>query len=863
MAKIEYVKECESSEVKKTLNELVVEWFFGKFEKLSLTQLYGVKNIRDRKNILVSAPTGGTKTLTAFLSIINYLVELAIKRELEDKIYCCYCSPLKALSNDVYVNLIEPLEEIKALAKKRGIEMQEIRVGLRTGDTTPAERAKMAKKAPHILVTTPESLAIIITSSKFSEKLSALEFIIVDEIHALTNKRGVYLSVTLERLCDLSIIEPVRIGLSATISPLEEIAKFLVGKDRGCLIADVKLPKKAEIELDFPGESIIESENAESQKKLYRLLDELIEKHKTTLIFTNTRSATERIIHHLDLNFPGKYAGLIGAHHSSMSKRERFSIEDKLRKGELKVVVSSTSLELGIDIGSIDLVIMIRSPKSVSRALQRIGRAGHRLHENPRGKFIVLDRDDLVECGVMMKGMNENDIDDIYIPKNALDVLAQQIYGMAITKIWDANKMLETIRRSYCYENLSRDDFFSVVSYLAGDYALEHRNVYAKIWHDASSGQIGKKGKLARMIYMTNIGTIPEEGFIEVVIQRPSDKRGSAVGKIDEGFLEKLKRGDIFVLGGQKYQFLFTRGMKAYVAADISRNPTIPSWFSEMLPLSFDLALEIGRFRKLVKERLENKKECIEFIKKHIYCNERVAKEIYDYFYEQNEFSEVPDEKTIVVEKFKEEKEYLIFHSLYGRRVNDVLARAYAFAAARLRYRDVEIGINDNGFYIAGEKLDEKKIIEYVNSKNLKEILKEAIERTEVLARRFRHCAARSLMILRNYKGRTKSVGKQQMHSGFLLLAVKKLSNEFPILREARREVLEDLMDVDSAEKVLKWIESGKVNIKFTRVPIVSPFGLNIFMQGRADLIKMEDRAAFLKRMHELHLKVIGDKNED
>tara|TARA_Y100000034_G_scaffold135505_1_gene207689 strand:+ start:3047 stop:5665 length:2619 start_codon:yes stop_codon:yes gene_type:complete len=858
--KIEFIKPESKEKIEGILNPLVKEWFFGKFKEFSLTQRYGVGRIYGRENILVSAPTGGTKTLTAFLGILNYLVDLSLKNELEEKIYAVYCSPLKALSNDIYVNLIMPLEEIGELAKKKGKKMQEIRVGLRTGDTTQSERAKMARKAPHIFVTTPESLAIILTTKKSVEQLSALEFIVVDEIHALTNKRGVYLSLTLERLCDVSLIEPVRIGLSATISPLEEIAKFLVGNGRDCLIADVKLNKKIEIGLDYPGENILEVDSQKSQEELYRVLDDLIEKHKTTLIFTNTRAATERIIHYLDLHFPGKYVDRIGAHHSSMSKDMRFEIEDKLRKGELKVVVSSTSLELGIDIGSIDLVVLLKSPKSVSRALQRIGRAGHKLHDNPKGEFIVLDRDDLVECGVMMKLMIEKKIDKAEIPKNALDVLAQQIYGMAISRIWGVDDMLKTIRKSYCYEDLSKNDFFDVVSYLAGDYALEHRFVFGKIWYDEEEKKIGKRGKMARVMYMTNIGTIPEEGFISVVIGS-GEGRGQEIGKIDEAFLEKLKKGDVFVLGGAKYQFSFSRGMKAYVIANVQRKVTIPSWFSEMLPLSFDLALEIGKFRKLVKERLGKRGKAVEFIEEYLYCKKEIAEEIYDYFKEQEGFSEVPSSDEIVIEKYKEEKEYLVFHSLYGRRVNDALARAYAFAAARLRYRDVEMGINDNGFYIAGEKLDEKKILDYVDSKNLDKILKEAIEKTEVLKRRFRHCAARSLMILRSYKGRSKSVGKQQMHSGFLYAAVKKISNEFPILREARREVLKDLMNVDDARKVLSWIEKGKVKIVRAKNKIVSPFGLSLIMQGRSDLIRVEDRMSFLKRMHELHTKGVGKKS--
>ncbi len=858
--KIKFIEAYGKEETAGLLNPIVKEWFFSKFEDFSLTQLYGVKAIHDRRNILVSAPTGGTKTLTAFLSILNYLVGLAMKNELEDKVYAVYTSPLKALSSDITVNLVGPLGEIKELVEQKGMKMQEIRVALRTGDTESKDKQKMLKKIPHILVCTPETLAIVITSQKFVENLKKAEFIIVDEVHALTNKRGLYLSLTLERLNHMCSFEPVRIGLSATISPLEEVAKFLVGNGRNCDIADVKLVKKIEIDLDYPGDNIFDSESGENVKKLYNMLDEVIQKYRTTLIFTNTRNATERIVHNMNDQFPGKYLGLIGAHHSSMAKSLRYEIEDRLRKGELRVVVTSTSLELGIDIGSIDYVILLKSPKGVARSVQRLGRAGHKLHDNPKGTFIVTDRDDMVECAVLMKDIIEKKIDRTYFPKNALDVLSQQIFGMAITKIWNAEEMLNVIRKSYCYKDLRKEDFFSVISYLAGDYALEHRNVYAKIWYDEKTKEIGRKGKLARVLYLTNIGTIPSESFIKVMIRAPAHRQGEIVGKIDEGFLEKIKKGDVFVLGGQRYQYINSRGMTAFVRAEVTKNPTIPSWFSEMLPLSFDVALDIGKFRNLLKERIDDDKEATNFIKDYCYVNEKIAKTIYNYFKEQNDFSEIPSSELILVEKIKEEKTYLVFYSLYGRRVNDALSRAFAFAAARDRGRDVEIGINDNGFFIAGEELDEQKILKYVKSSNLKEILKEAIEKTDILRRRFRHCAARSLMILRNYKGREKSAGKQQMHSEFLYLAVKKISNEFPILQEARREVMEDLMDIENATNVLKWIEEDKVKFKVIRRPIISPFGINLMLQGRSDLIKMEDKIKFLKRMHQLHLKVIEEK---
>jgi ATP-dependent Lhr-like helicase len=859
--KITYIDATPESVVREILHPLVREWFFKRFAAFSPTQLYGVPTIHARKNVLVSAPTGGTKTLTAFLAIINYLVHLSLKKELENKIYAVYISPLRALSNDIFVNLEQPLNEIKELAKEKGLEMQDIRIGLRTGDTTVAERAKMARKTPHILVTTPESLAIILTTRVFASNLNSLEFVIIDEIHAMANKRGVHLNLTLERLAEASVIDPVRIGLSATIAPLTEIARFLVGPERDCAIAEVKLMKGMDISLLCPVDDLLATEANDQQKRLYKELDALIDQHRTTLIFTNTRNATEKIIHYLDLHFPGKYAGVIGAHHSSMSKANRFEIENRLRKGELKVVVSSTSLELGIDIGSIDLVVLLRSPKSVARALQRIGRAGHRLHAQPKGAFVVLDRDDLIECGILMKNMIEKKIDRVQIPKNCLDVLSQQIFGMAISKVWNIDALLKVIRKSYCYQSLTKEDFLSVISYLAGDYALEDRHVYAKIWYDPVKKEIGKRGAMARVIYMTNIGTIPEEGFIDVVVGS-GGRKGESVGSIDESFLERLHRGDVFVLGGAKYQYLFSRGMKAYVSADVSKQPSVPSWFSEQLPLSFDVAIDITRFRGLVKERINDRADCVLFIQNYLHCTETIAKKMYDYFKEQNDFAEIPDEKTILIEKFKTDKEYLLFHTLYGRRVNDVLSRAYGFVAAASRNRDVELGINDNGFFLAAEKLDENKILAGLTSKNVEEILKEAIEKTDVLKRRFRHCASRSLMILRNYKGRTKSVGKQQVHSSFLLSAVRTISNEFPILREARREVLEDLMDIHNAKEILKYVETGKIKVKKITTPLVSPFGLTLLTQSHSDFITVEARLQFLRRMHELQMGIIGRKKK-
>ncbi len=838
------------------LHPLVKKWFFSRFKEFSIPQLHGVMEIHSRNNLLVSAPTGATKTLTGFLSIINELIDSEEKGILEDKIYCVYISPLRALSYDIEHNLKTPLKEIEEL---KGDKLN-VRVAVRTGDTSQYERQKMLKNPPHILITTPESLSLMLSSPKMRENLRAVQWCIIDEVHALAeNKRGTHLSLTLEHL-EYLCEHMTRIGLSATISPLEEVAKYLVGPDRPCKIVDVQFIKDIDLKVLSPVPDLIDTTFEDMHNAMYRQLHKMIQPNKTTLIFTNTRAATERVVHNLKERHPKDYAGNIGAHHGSLSKEHRFKIEQDLREGRLKCVVSSTSLELGIDIGSIDLVILLNSPKSVARALQRIGRSGHRLNEVAKGRIMALDRDDLVECAVLLKSAKEKKIDKIHIPKNALDILAQQIVGMAVIQKIQLEELFKIFKRSYCYADLKRKDFMEIIDYLSGKFAsLEDRHIYAKIWYDEDTGEIGKKGRLGRVIYLTNIGTIPDEARVSVKIGN------EVVGTIDEGFLERMRPGDIFVLGGNTYQFKYTRGMTAQVSASIDRPPTVPSWFSEMLPLSYDLAKDIGRFRRLTDEKFmmgKTKKDIMKFFDKFLYVDKNGAESIYKYLKEQYDYLEIPSDKKIVVEHYNDGKlHHYIFHALFGRRTTDALSRAVALAISRTLHKDVEIGINDNGFYIASEQgLDIKKIMKLIKSDKLELILNTAIDKSEVLKRRFRHCASRALMILRTYKGRTKNVGRQQMASFLLLSAVRRLNPNFCILKEAKREVLEDLMDIKNAKNVLNMIEEKKIKIVYKETTIPSPFAFNIVSQGYSDILRIEDKMEFLKRMHEMILVKIGKK---
>ena len=860
----EQTKNYTKKQIFKTLHPWVQKWFDSQFEDFTPAQKKSIIEISKKNNILISSPTGSGKTLTAFLSVISDLTTISEKNQLEDKVYCIYISPLKALDNDIEKNLDEPLKGITEIA---GHDLG-IRKAVRTGDTTQYQRQKMLKKPPHILITTPETLSILLVAPKFREKLSGVKYVIIDEIHSLAeNKRGVHLSLSLERLQHL-VGQFTRIGLSATVSPLEEVAKFLVGYEygvgRNCKIVNINYLKELDMEVMCPVSDIVLADEEDTRLGMYDLLDDLIQENKTTLIFTNTRSGTERFVYNLKKMYPMNYNDSnIMAHHSSLSKDVRLETENKLKEGKLKAVVSSTSLELGIDIGYIDLVVLINSPKSVARALQRIGRSGHKLHEKSKGRIIVTDRDDLVECSVLLKNAKEGKIDRIRIPTNCLDVLAQHIYGMSIENPWDIDYAYDVIRKSYCYKDLTRDDYEDVLSYMAGEYPeLEERYVYAKIWIDYKENTFGKRGKLARMLYSTNIGTIPDSSGVLVKCD------GETVGKIEESFMERLKKGDTFVLGGRTYRFNYGKGMTINVTPAMGP-PTIPSWFSQQLPLSFDLAMDIQKFRSHMETKFEyrrSKEEIMEFIYDYLYVDDFAANSIYEYFVEQYKYAIIPSNRLLLIEYYKGfgGRRFVIFHSLFGRKVNDALSRATAYIVAKKYNMNVTISISDNGFYLSSDgKIGGLESFRELNPENFETILTNSLNKTETLASRFRHCAGRSLMTLRHYKGESKSVGRQQVRGKILLKFVQDMDENFSILKEARRESLEDYMDIKNALKVINMIDSEEMEIKTINTVIPSPFAFNLVSQGYLDVLNQNDKGEFTKRMHKAILDQIKDKLKD
>ncbi|MEM2884349.1 MAG: ATP-dependent helicase [Nitrososphaerales archaeon] len=867
-------KAISESEVANLLEPEVSSWFFTTFGSLTPPQVYAIRSIQNHENTLIAAPTGSGKTLAVFLSIINELLSMGKRGLLEDAVYAIYVSPLRSLNNDIEKNLNSTLKGIQRAAKIRGLDkgLPEIRVAVRTGDTPSSERAKMLRKPPHILITTPESLAIILCAPKFREKLRSVKWVIVDEIHELcSSKRGVHLTLSLERLQELCTENFTRIGLSATIHPLEEVAKFLVGFENGalrdCVIADTRFVKPTKLTVDLPVADLVHTSANYVTSRMYKVIKNLVRRHKTTLIFTNTRSGTERVVYHLSkLNVVD--ADELAAHHSSLSREIRKEVEDKLKEGVMRAVVTSTSLELGIDIGSIDLVVQIGSPKS--RCLQRIGRSGHTLNKVSEGVLIPLERDDLVEDAVLAAEASKGRLDRVYIPKAPLDVLAQHIVGMAIEKKWHIDEAYKVLTRSYCYRDLTLDQMKRLLKYLSGGYkSLENFRVYGKIWYDEDEGTFGRRGALLRVIYATNIGTIPDEVAIKVYTVE-----GRWVGSIEEEFLERLTKGDIFILGGRLYEYRYSKGAKAYVKPIKEGKPTVPTWFSEMLPLSFDLGEAIGRFRgemfRKLKERVA-KNEIINWVMQDYKCTLNAAKAILGYMKAEYDFlttlgiTEMPSNKNLLVEDYldNEGRQNIIFNATFGRRVNDALSRAYAHILALNLKANIMLTVSDSGFMLTlprGKRVDPHWLVKQVGKEKLRSLLISSIRNTELIRRRFRHCATRSLMVLRNYKGHEITVAKQQTNSQILFKLCDELEG-FPVVEEAYREVLEDVMDVKTAEEVLGEIYLGERRyIIAPSSDLPSPFTHDLILLGYSDVVLMEDKKALLEALYDSVLRRIKEK---
>ena len=846
-------------EVMGSMEPLIRTWFDERFDDLTIPQAKAIPVIHQRRNVLVSSPTGSGKTLTAFTSIINELTRYAREGTLEERVYCIYVSPLKALANDVNRNLNTPLAEMREVAAAHGMNVPDIRVAVRSGDTPQNERQRMVRHPPHILITTPESLALILAAPKFKDAFRRVEWVILDEIHDICDsKRGAFLSLTLERLRHHCETDFSRIGLSATLAPIDAIAAYLVGCNPDGSPRDVALiesgsRKQLDLRVICPTEDMTALSSDIVNSMMYDTLRELVDQHETTLVFTNTRSGAESVVYKL------KERGLdnIEVHHSSLGKEIRLDVEERLKRGEIKCVVSSTSLELGIDIGSVDLVCQIGSPKSVAKGLQRIGRSGHSFGKVAKGRLLVFDPDDLVECAVMCRAAHRGDIDRVGIPENCLDVLSQTVVGMSLDSRWSVSEAYDLVRGSYCYRDLTESTFTEVLRYLGSKDDFE--GVYSKIWYDVEQQEFGRK-KGSRMIYFMNLGTIPEEANYRVVTSH-----GTTAGELSEKFVERLSPRDVFVLGGRSFEFVRSKGMTAYVKEANGRKPTVPSWAGEMLPRSFDLSMDIARFRREMADRiLLSDEEAIAGISDEFDVDTGSARSVLSYFREQVAVAGfIPDDRRLAVEEYVDPSgnQKIVFHFPFGRRVNDALSRAYAYRMSGMMGANVSVTISDDSFMLGcPRRFDLNQVPGLIRSSELDAVLRRSIKDSEIFKLRFRHTAARSFMILRNYMGRPISVNRQQIRSTYLLEMLGDMEN-VPVIEETYREVLEDDMDIKNAKVVLDTIESGDMTVSvipFTGTP--SPFAHSAILSGFSDIVLMEDRSALLRELHRKVLyRALGD----
>ena len=881
----------DDEDVLDLLEPVVQEWWleaFGEYVPqnegfFTPPQKEAIPLIHEGTNTLVCSPTGSGKTLASFTSIINELFRKDRADDLGNSVYCLYISPLKSLANDIHRNLEVPLDGITAKLDDQGEDV-EIRHAIRHGDTDSSDRQAMLDETPHILNTTPETLAILLNSPKFKEKLRTVEYVIVDEIHSIAeNKRGTHLSVSLERLDALANGSPTRIGCSATVEPLETMAEFLVGCEAGCgepreyEIVDTRFVRDFDMELVCPTDDLVNTPTGVVNDRFYRQLHALIQEHTNTLVFTNTRSGAERVLHNLRERYDAYDEDNSGCHHGSLSKERRQEIEEDLKHGDLDVVTTSTSLELGIDMPYLDLVVQVGSPKSVAALLQRVGRAGHQLGQTVTGRVFALDRDELVECAVMLKKAEEGFVDRVFIPENAQDVATQHVYGMAINGPRPEQEIREILTGAYPYRNYGDDDFEQLCRYLTADYdGMEAKNVYAKIWRDTNDppdgefhydeflvGEplIGKRGRLARVIYMTNIGTIPDS-FTCDVFTRSGDEW---VGNLDEEYLDTLEKGDVFVLGGQNFEYRYRRGSKVYVDPTSAR-PTVPSWFSERLPLSYDLGREILQFqRELVGRLTTDGKTAVRVWLREFPLDENSVKAITRMFDEQLRYTgpeSISTDRQLVVEEELDHNEYerhYYVHSNYGRRFNDGFSRLLAYRCAQEVNANVKVAVADHGFTLSlplNRKIDLVGLIEDIDPADARADLRASLDGTDLLQRYFRIDATRSLMILKRYKGYEKSASEQQVNSEMLLSFAEGL-DDFAVIEETYREILEDKLNVDGIESVLAGIQAGEIEVSPTHVESPSPkaFGLATLMAS--DVVLAEDESAVLQEFHQRVLEEI------
>ena len=838
---------------------LVADWFRARYGSPTEPQVEGWPLIRAGRDVLVSAPTGSGKTLAAFTLALDALVRRAADGTLADETLVVYVSPLKALSNDVRKNLEVPLAEMQTLAVERGIPLQTIRTATRTGDTPQIERQRMLRTPPHVLVTTPESLFILLTAEKSRALFASVRTVIVDEIHAVADdKRGSHLALTLARLDALVEREsgrrPQRIGLSATVRPLDEVARFL---SPDAAVVDVGSRRPMRLAVEVPsGDELGPVASNEMWAEIYERVAELVLAHRTTLIFVSTRRMSERVAFALTQRLG---EGVVLPHHGSLSREKRFEAEDKLKRGELRAVVATASLELGIDVGSIDLVVQLGSPRSIAVALQRVGRSGHWVGALPHGRLFATTRDELIECAALVRAIRGGAMDAIAVPRAPLDILAQQIVAECSAGEWATDALFELVRRAYPYRELARTEFDEVVDMLADGVATSRGRSGAFLHFDRVNGRLRTR-RGARLAAITSGGAIPDTANYNVVVEPDNH----VVGTVDEDFAVESMAGDVFLLGTTSWMIRRVEPGVVRVENAHGAPPSIPFWNGEGLGRTVELSEEVAAIRSAIDER--DDAAAAQWLIDECAVDRSGAEQAVAYVRAGKAIlGAVPTVTTVVAERFFDEGGgmQLVLHTPFGARINRAWGLALRKKFCRSFNLELQAAATDNGIVLSltdQHAFPLEIVWEFVKTASVEQTLTQALLTAPMFGARWRWNATRALAILRMRGGKRVAPQLLRMRADDLLAScfpdaaacAENLTGpirvpDHVLVRETIANCLREAMDLDGLIAILGRIESGAIRTVAVDTPEPSPFCheiLNANPYAYLDDAPLEERRA-------------------
>ncbi|MFZ5782658.1 MAG: DEAD/DEAH box helicase [Pseudomonadota bacterium] len=821
----------------------VAAWFEARFAAPTPAQADAWPLIKGERHTLIAAPTGSGKTFAAFMAAIDDLVRLGIAGKLEDETHIVYVSPLKALSNDIQRNLEAPLAGIRDELRRRGLPDVDIRTWVRTGDTAAGERQRMGRRPPHIVVTTPESLYILLGSESGRRMLGTTRTVIVDEIHAVaSNKRGSHLALSLERLAALCGHRLLRIGLSATQNPIEEVGRFLVGAHDEAAIVDSGHQRDRDLALEVPDSPLESVMSMEVWEQVHRRLAVLVEQHRTTLIFVNTRRLAERVTRRLS-ELLGE--ANVAAHHGSLAREQRFDAEQRLKAGKLKAMVATASLELGIDIGDVDLVCQLGSPRSISSFLQRVGRSGHAVGGTPKGRLFPLSRDEMVECAALLDSVRRGELDRLSVPTAPLDVLTQQVVAEVATREWDEDGLFDRVRRAWPYRALGRQDFDAIVGMVAEGFHTRRGRRGALIHHDAVHRKLrGRRG--ARLTALTAGGTIPDNADYQVLLE----PENHFIGTVNEDFAVESMAGDVFQLGNRSYRIQRVERGTVRVEDAKGMAPNIPFWLGEAPGRSDELSVSVSRLRAAIEEclRLDPTGESAQhWLTDALALDVEVATQIVEYLRAGHAaLGVLPTQSTIVLERFFDEAGgmQLVLHSPYGSRLN----RAWGLA---LRKRfcatfnfEIQAAATEDNIVISlteAHSFALSDVPRYLHSATVKAVLTQAVLDSPMFNTRWRWVAGVSLALPRFRGGRKVPPQLARMGAEDLIgsvfpdqiacaenLAGAREIPDHPLVNQALGDCLNEAMDLPGLERLLGAIESGSVRVVDRDLTQPSPLALEV-----------------------------------